>query len=486
MGRIVDIGGRAREEEPSSFHLCLGELVSEKNMKKDNLRESYKKRDSLLENLRKSFSDPSLPQEILRENGCALAEEYTALLQQLSLLVAFSDTTQRKLLSADFKIQEQQNELKRKNDLLEQEVAEHVKLRKQLQQRTEELKESNDRLTKTIEELTQRNLEIMTLQQLGEFLQVCESEEETFDVLISTCRRLFPSDAGYLSLLDDSMKTLRVVGYWGDKRYKKNEFDQQQCWAVRRGRMHAAQNPQTSPVCLHSEVLNTESTLCVPVTVHGQLIGMMHLLIRPGKAGERERSQLFELKKRLFVRTAERYALSLGDLRARETLKVQAIRDPLTGLYNRRHMEASFHREVSRARRHDQILGVIMIDLDHFNVFNDTYGHELGDKVLSEIGNFILQNIRDEDIACRYGGEEIIIILPGASLENTHRRAEQLRSGIELLAVEMHGEEHTVTASLGVALFPEHGASMQEVIRAADGALYEAKDKGRNQVIVAA
>ncbi len=455
-------------------------------MKQDKLQESDQERDSLLDNLRESFSDPSLSQEILRENGCALAEEYTAILQQLTLLVAFSDSTQRELLDADFKIQEQQEELKKKNVRLEQEIAEQITLRKQLQLRTEELTETNNRLTKTIGELTQRNFEIMTLQQLGEFLQACESEEETFHVMISTCRRLFSSDAGYISLMDDSMKMLRVVGCWGKQEYEQLEFEHQQCWAVRRGRIHAVQNAQTSPVCPHSEVSGNESTLCVPMIAHGQVLGMMHLLMRAQDAKQTERRavQLFEAKKRLVISMTDRYALSLTDLRLRETLKIQATRDVLTGLYNRRHMEDSFQREISRARRHEHFLGVIMIDIDHFNVFNDTYGHELGDKVLSEIGKFILNNVRDEDIACRYGGEEMIIILPGVSLQKTHRRAEQLRTGIEGLAVEMSGEEHTVTASLGVALFPEHGASMQGVVRAADCALYEAKDKGRNQVIV--
>ncbi|WP_339133044.1 MAG: diguanylate cyclase [Candidatus Electrothrix sp. GW3-4] len=456
-------------------------------MKPDKPEEPYKDKDSLLENLRESFSDPSLSQDILRENGCALAEEYTAILQQLSRLAELSDTTQRKLLNADLKIQAQQEELGDKNARLEQELTEHIELRKQLQQRTEELTAINNRLTRTINELTQRNLEILTLQQLGEFLQACESEEETFHVLISTCRRLFPADAGYLSLLDDSMKVLRVVGFWGDDRYNQLEFEQQRCWAVRRGKAHSVQDSQITPVCPHSELTSDESSVCVPMTAHGQVLGMMYLLVRwqgEGQA-EREKEQLFEAKQRLFVSMADRYAMSLTDLRLRETLKVQAIRDPLTGLYNRRHMEASFHREISRAQRHDQPLGVIMIDIDHFNVFNDTYGHDLGDRVLSEIGAFVLENVRDEDIACRYGGEEIIIILPGATLKNTHRRAEQLRIGIEALTVEMYDEEHTVTASLGVALFPEHGIGTKDVIRAADCALYEAKDRGRNRVIIA-
>jgi diguanylate cyclase (GGDEF)-like protein len=454
-------------------------------MEQDKLQESYQERESLLENLRESFSDPSLPQDVIRENGCALAEEYTAMLQQLTLLVAFNNTTQRKLLNADCKIQAQREELQEKNVRLEKEITEHVELKKQLQQRTEELIETNNRLTRTINELTQRNLEIMTLQQLGEFLQACESEEETFHVLINTCRRLFPLDAGYISLLDDSMKMLRVVGYWGNQDYKYLEFEQQQCWAVRRGRVHAVEDPQVFPVCPHSRISDSESTLCVPMIAHGQVLGMLYLLIQSQESTAKF-EHFFEVKKRLVISMADRYALSLTDLRLRETLKTQATRDVLTGLYNRRHMEESFQREISRARRHEHSLGIIMIDLDHFNIFNDTYGHELGDKVLSEIGGFILNNVRDEDIACRYGGEEIIIILPGASLQNTHQRAEQLRRGIESLAVEMYDEEHTVTASLGVALFPEHGANMQGVIRAADCALYEAKDKGRNQVIIAA
>jgi diguanylate cyclase (GGDEF)-like protein len=487
MGRIVTTGGNDREEEPEPFHLCLRQASPEKIMKTDKPADSYKDNYSLLENLQNSFSDPSLSQKILRENGCALAEEYTAIMQQLVRLTEVSDTTQRKLLNAGLTISEQQEELQKKNARLELEIAEHIELRKQLQQRSEELTATNNRLTKTINELTRRNLEIMTLQKLGEFLQACESEEETFHVLISTSRRLFPADAGYISLMDDSMNMLRVVGSWGEHRYKQLEFDQQQCWAVRRGKMHAVQNAQITPVCPHSGMSSGESSLCVPMTAHGQVLGMMHLLIRSGKAEqtEDEQKQLFEAKKYLFVSMADRYAMSLTDLRLRETLKVQAIRDPLTGLYNRRHMEASFHREISRAQRHDVPLGVIMIDIDHFNVFNDTYGHDMGDKVLSEIGAFIREHVRDEDIACRYGGEEVIIILPGASLKGTHQRAEQLRAGIEGLAVKMYDEEHTVTASLGVAIFPEHGATIKEVIKASDCALYKAKNKGRNRVVLA-
>ncbi|XOF32402.1 MAG: diguanylate cyclase [Candidatus Electrothrix sp. YB6] len=456
-------------------------------MKTDSSQEPYQDKYTLLENLRKSFADPSLSPKMLRENCCVLAEEYTAVLQQLIQLSKRTDTTQDKLLSADLRIRKQQEALKRKNERLQQEITEHIRLKQELQQRTEELTAANSRLIATVEELARRNQEMQALQQLGEFLQTCESEEETYHVLTGTCRRLFPSDAGYLSLLDDAESQFRIVDSWGEITCDRQEFEQRQCWAVRRGKIHAVQNPKISPVCPHVKMSPEESCLCVPMIAHGQMFGMMHLLIRPEKTEhpERERERIFAAKQRLFSSIADRYAMNLIDLRLRETLKFQATRDPLTGLYNRRHMEASFQREISRAQRHKLFLGVIMIDVDHFNVFNDTYGHELGDKVLSELGKFLVEGVRDEDIACRYGGEELFIILPGASLENTHKRAENLRQGIEGLAVTMDGEEYTVTASLGVAAFPEHGLTAAEVIKSADIALYQAKNRGRNKVVVA-
>ncbi|RWX51894.1 hypothetical protein VU01_10661, partial [Candidatus Electrothrix marina] len=145
MGIIIGTGERDTEEEPEPVHLCLSQTTSEKIMKPDKPEEPYKDKYSLLENLRESFSDPSLSQDILRENGCALAEEYTAILQQLARFAEVSDTTQRKLLNADLKIQEQQEELKKKNARLEREIAEHIELRRQLQQRTDELTVTNNR-----------------------------------------------------------------------------------------------------------------------------------------------------------------------------------------------------------------------------------------------------------------------------------------------------------------------------------------------------
>jgi diguanylate cyclase (GGDEF)-like protein len=140
-----------------------------------------------------------------------------------------------------------------------------------------------------------------------------------------------------------------------------------------------------------------------------------------------ERKQIKESKRMVVTRVVRHYALFIINLRLRQTLKREAIRDPLTGLYNRRHMEASLEREAYRAERLHTPVGLVMLDVDHFKLFNDTYGHEAGDIVLRELGNLLRSSIRGEDIACRYGGEEFLLILPDASLDSVMERAEEIR-----------------------------------------------------------
>ena len=179
-------------------------------------------------------------------------------------------------------------------------------------------------------------------------------------------------------------------------------------------------------------------------------------------------------------------ALVLNNVQLRETLHEQSIHDPLTGLFNRRYMEESLKREVSRVTRQLQPLGIVMIDIDHFKRFNDTHGHAAGDALLQGISRFLQSHIRGEDIACRYGGEEFILIMPNASLEIAQQRAEHLRQKARDLHVrEAHQSPDEITLSLGVAIYPEHGRTMEIVLHAADAALYRAKQEGRDRVVVA-
>jgi len=183
---------------------------------------------------------------------------------------------------------------------------------------------------------------------------------------------------------------------------------------------------------------------------------------------------------------AERVALAISNLRLRETLRMQSIRDPLTNLYNRRYMDETMHRELSRASRRGHSIGIIMMDIDHFKVFNDSYGHEAGDVILQTLGAYLLMNVRNEDSVCRYGGEEFIIIMPECTLEETVQRANELRKGAEALTISYRGTLlGGLTLSGGVAAYPRNGATFTELLQACDRALYRAKQMGRNQIAVA-
>ena len=183
---------------------------------------------------------------------------------------------------------------------------------------------------------------------------------------------------------------------------------------------------------------------------------------------------------------AAQVGLSIANIRLREALRTQSVRDALTGLYNRRYLEETLEREMRRAARAAQSLGILMIDLDHFKNFNDTYGHDAGDAVLRETGASLTKGIRAEDFVCRFGGEEFVVILPTADLETSRARAERLRTKMRELTIMYQGKSlGMVTISVGVAAFPEHGTSPKELMAAADAALYEAKRGGRDKVVVA-
>jgi diguanylate cyclase (GGDEF)-like protein len=170
----------------------------------------------------------------------------------------------------------------------------------------------------------------------------------------------------------------------------------------------------------------------------------------------------------------------------REALRAQSTKDPLTGLYNRRYLQEMLDREIRRAIRSEQHLGVLMLDLDHFKKFNDTYGHEAGDAVLRETASFLVRSIRVEDFVCRYGGEEFVVVLPTADLRAAEARAERIRSKLRDLVVMHDGRSlGVITVSVGVAALPDHGMSEKELLQAADAALYRAKRGGRDRVVVA-
>lgn len=342
------------------------------------------------------------------------------------------------------------------------------------------LQQTNQELQTSIANLQERNQEMLKLNEISEFLQVCLTVAEACDAIANLVEPLFPHCAGGLFLIEESQHLVKNLGSWGGFLYSKPEFLPQDCWALRRGRVHLVEDLSQGLHCHHvPQDAEIASTLCIPMIAQGETLGMFYLSTKVATA-------LPEAKQQLARTVAEQLSLAIVNLRLRETLQNQSIRDPLTGLFNRRYLEEVLIQELARARRKNHPISVIMLDIDHFKLFNDTYGHEVGDYVLQAVGQLLRESIRDSDTACRYGGEEMILVLPEIFLEQAQIKAEGIRLAIAQLELAHNGDRLLpLTVSLGVSAFPQHGATGAAVIQAADAALYRAKAAGRNQVIVA-
>ncbi|MFB2878884.1 diguanylate cyclase [Floridanema aerugineum] len=345
----------------------------------------------------------------------------------------------------------------------------------------ETLQETNERLTRWVRELSARNQEIVLLGEMSNILQACLTTEEAYHNIAQLIKPLFPNMSGAVFVMSNSKQLVSAVASWGDANATTEMiFTPNECWGLRRGRSHLQESSRTMINCKHRHHdLPTVESLCVPMMAQGEALGVLYL-------SATETGAFTQSKRELAITVAEQIALALANLKLHEALQQQSIRDSLTGLFNRRYLEESLEREVSRAERKQQTVGIIMLDIDHFKRFNDTFGHDAGDTVLRELGIFLKKNIRGSDIACRFGGEELLIILPEADLSVTLQRAEQIREGIKHLNLHSRNQQlGTITLSLGVGIFPQHGITGDMVIQAADIALYQAKAQGRDRVIVA-
>jgi diguanylate cyclase (GGDEF)-like protein/PAS domain S-box-containing protein len=352
----------------------------------------------------------------------------------------------------------------------------------------EAAQEANEKLARWVGELERRTREISLLNDMGDLLQTCVTAPEACAIIVQFARQLFPNDAGALCLLGGPNNLVEAAAVWGQLPPDELVFAPGECWALRRGRLHVVTDLDSGLVCPHLGKPLTGPYFCVPMMAQGEALGVLHLRESATEAEHVDglHEQVHEAKRRLVVTVAEHVALALANLKLRETLRTQSIRDQLTGLFNRRYMEESLERELRRGARTRRPLGLILIDLDRFKSFNDSHGHEAGDRLLRAVGHFLQKRMRGGDIACRYGGEEFVFVLPEASLDATADRAEQLRLEVKELQVMHRGRElGPITLSLGVAVFPDHGTTAVELLRAADAALYRAKAEGRDRMVVA-
>ncbi|MBN2336893.1 MAG: diguanylate cyclase [Acidobacteria bacterium] len=350
------------------------------------------------------------------------------------------------------------------------------------------IRQANERLRGTISQLKEQKKQSGILSEMREILQACDSTSEVGSIVRRSMLKLFPHASGALYMMGGSGRELEAVAAWGpgSDAASPGSFPTDHCWALRRGRLHLVDEPGAGPVCAHLRKGSRTPSACVPLAAKGEVLGILHLRVEEGVPQEIQARTTGQIG-RLATTIGEYLSLSIANLRLRERLAEQSIRDPLTGLYNRRYMEEALGREISRAERNHTPVAVVMLDIDHFKPFNDRYGHPAGDALLESLGAFLKTNLRGGDAACRYGGEEFILFLPDTSLEGACRNMERIREGIGSLRISHLGRRlPPVMVSIGISAYPDHGKDMHTLIHAADRALYRAKDEGRNRILAAA
>jgi diguanylate cyclase (GGDEF)-like protein/PAS domain S-box-containing protein len=347
-------------------------------------------------------------------------------------------------------------------------------------------KKSDEQLKAALQESEALARERRELSELGDLLESCKTVEEAYQLSRNALSNIFGRRPGALCMINSSRDLVETVVTWSDCSTTEPVFHPDDCWALRRGKPYGGAGCPLR--CAHVHQSDGEMNyLCVPLTSPGETLGVLYVGGIPGSpmlpatAADFEQAGLM----RRSMAVAERVSLALANLRLRELLRNQSIRDPLTSLYNRRYLEESLTRELHRAIRTGRHLSVVMLDLDHFKHFNDTFGHQVGDVLLKEVAGIIKGRVRAGDLACRYGGEEFSLILAEIGVEGAYKCVENIRQAIKHLSLHHRGQTlGTVTISAGIASYPTHADNSEGLIRAADEALYRAKKAGRDRVFI--
>ncbi|KRB86478.1 diguanylate cyclase [Sphingomonas sp. Root710] len=310
-------------------------------------------------------------------------------------------------------------------------------------------------------------------------MQGCDVEAELADVVSCYAPQIFPDLAGHIFVYDHARGRLSTIGQWQEPTLSLPDFAPSFCWGLRRGHPHRSNARGEDICCQHIGDIDGQDCLCVPLMAQGGTVGMLYFEAREEGGGRYgERSIYLDLM-------SENIGLALANIQLRATLGALATRDPLTGLSNRRHLDEVFNLERALAESQGTPLGCLMIDIDHFKRFNDEFGHDAGDLVMQHVAQVLLSHARERDLACRFGGEEFTMLLPGRDATAAAERAEDIRQTIRKVALAYRGRPlHPVTVSIGVAAYPAQsdGASLLSV---ADSALLEAKAAGRDRVVIA-
>jgi diguanylate cyclase (GGDEF)-like protein len=343
--------------------------------------------------------------------------------------------------------------------------------------------------------LRRRNEERKQVADLSAALQLSDSRREAYDVIGAYARRIMPEVSGAFYVYTASRDQLTLVAQWSAPERKEQDawgfidhLHPADCWGLRQGSEHigcadqaGSNHPESAPLnCKHIET-GIGPYACIPIVGRGQILGMLHLrgeAFRDAKATQ----QL----KQTIERLVDQLSLSLTNIELRERLENMALRDGLTGVYHRRVLDEMLEHVLAMLRRNGRPAGLMLVDVDHFKRFNDTYGHQAGDEALRKVGAALLSAVRASDVVCRYGGEEFLVFLPECDAPEAMAKAEALRAAVAAITLRVGGEQiPPISASFGVAMFPDVGENRAELVQLADRALYRAKDAGRNRVMLA-
>ncbi len=341
-----------------------------------------------------------------------------------------------------------------------------------------ELHRVNQEMNDNIAQLEMLNKALLLSNDMSEMLQRCFSDEDVFSVIKDYSEQFFSGCSGALYLIDKDPHQLNTVMKFGEIKLQES-FEKEDCWAFRLSCLFQSDVHRSHMACKHLNLSKDKENkgLCVPLIFQDQFFGLFSLLLTTEETVE---------TRQLVLMVANRAAATLANIRLVEKLRRQSLIDPLTGLSNRRHMTKVLNETFDLSNNCKSTFAVVMIDLDNFKQLNDCYGHRMGDEILEKVGDFLSTHIRSTDTACRYGGDEFTLILPGMSLNDVIARTQTLFSKMKNLSFTVNGEiVYQLEASIGIACYPEHGHNYDQILQAADAALYKAKERGRNQVVLA-
>ncbi len=323
------------------------------------------------------------------------------------------------------------------------------------------------------------------LSQTSGWFYAAKSLDELLKIVSRCMRTLIPEASGQLYIYGAARDVLELASHWGPS-FLTDHIEPDDCWSLRRGRAYAYGSNDIDFPCLHNDEKENPS-FCLPVVAHGDTIGMLHLSFTDlqirdfSKAGLRQK---LESRWDLALICAEQISLAVANVRLRQELQDQSVRDLLTGLWNRRWFLDTAQKELNRALARQDQLSLISVDVDHFKNFNDTHGHDAGDAVLRQVGTLMQRHFQESHAACRVGGEEFTILAPHTPQEDAMKIADAFRRDVALLTVRSGGVQlPTITVSCGVATVPVCGDDLQTLMKSADLALYAAKQTGRNRVV---